>query len=164
MTKVGICTGQVQSGQQPNQTDHNTNDSAFWEVSGLGKWVCQWWRVQNTGSSIGGRFQARPCVVGAGRCMPARTAQVRLGTAAGGRPHTKDHSFPGFNGVVRRTVVVCVKKLLEPLKELEIILEASFDQFVHGDDLRCLMNPDHTTRFSGVFPQFHFNSDKSNYV
>ena len=50
---------------------------------------------------------------------------------------TKDYfgveanAFEGRQGVVWVTVIICVEKLLEPLEEFEIVLETTFDQFVH---------------------------------
>jgi hypothetical protein len=41
------------------------------------------------------------------------------------------HAFEGRQGVVGVTVIICVEKLLEPLEEFEIVLETTFDQFVH---------------------------------
>ncbi len=43
---------------------------------------------------------------------------------------------PGSVGVVRAAVVVGVEELLEPLDELEVVLEAALDQPVHRDDLQ----------------------------
>lgn len=45
-------------------------------------------------------------------------------------------ALPGRHGVVLFPVVVCVKELLEPLDEIEVVLESAFDQFLHRNDLK----------------------------
>ena len=45
-------------------------------------------------------------------------------------------AFSGINGVVVVTVVVGIKELLEPLTELEVVLESPFYQFLNGDCLQ----------------------------
>ena len=37
--------------------------------------------------------------------------------------------------VIRVTVIISVKKLLEPLEEFKIILETTLDKFIHRNDL-----------------------------
>lgn len=44
-------------------------------------------------------------------------------------------ALSGCHGVVLFTVVVCVEELLEPLDEVQVVLESAFDQFLHGNDL-----------------------------
>lgn len=45
-------------------------------------------------------------------------------------------ALSGCHGVVLLTVVVRVKELLEPLDEIEVVLESAFDQFLHRNDLK----------------------------
>lgn len=45
-------------------------------------------------------------------------------------------ALPGCHGVVLFTVVVRVKELLEPLDEIEVVLESAFDQFLYRNDLK----------------------------
>lgn len=53
-------------------------------------------------------------------------------------------ALAGCHGVVLLTVVVCVKELLEPLDEIEVVLESAFDQFLHRNDLEGGDNPQST--------------------
>lgn len=45
-------------------------------------------------------------------------------------------ALSGCHGVVLFTVIVGVKELLEPLDEVEVVLESAFDQFLDRNDLK----------------------------
>lgn len=45
-------------------------------------------------------------------------------------------ALSGCHRVVLFTVVICVKELLEPLDEIEVVLESAFDQFLYRNDLK----------------------------
>ena len=45
------------------------------------------------------------------------------------------YAFKGRQGVVGVTVIISVKKLLEPLEEFKIVLETTLDKFIHRNDL-----------------------------
>lgn len=51
-------------------------------------------------------------------------------------------ALPGCHRVVLFTVVVCVKELLEPLDEVEVVLESAFDQFLDRNDLKSQSRSD----------------------
>lgn len=50
-------------------------------------------------------------------------------------------ALSGCHRVVLFTVVVCVKELLEPLDEVEVVLESAFDQLLDRNDLKSQKKP-----------------------
>lgn len=59
------------------------------------------------------------------------------GTVVVGRRRAQGNSTAGFYGVVLTAVVIRVEKLLEPLQELEIVLESPFYELINGNHLKC---------------------------
>lgn len=45
-------------------------------------------------------------------------------------------ALSGYHRVILFTVVICVKELLEPLNEIEVVLESAFDQFLYRNYLK----------------------------
>lgn len=45
-------------------------------------------------------------------------------------------ALSGCHRVILFTVVICVKELLEPLNEIEVVLESAFDQFLYRNYLK----------------------------
>lgn len=41
-----------------------------------------------------------------------------------------------FQWIIFTSIVICIEKFLEPLQEFEIVLESTFDQFIHWNYLQ----------------------------
>jgi hypothetical protein len=41
-----------------------------------------------------------------------------------------------FIAIIISTIIIGIKKLLEPLKEFKIVLKPAFNQFIYGDNLQ----------------------------
>lgn len=85
--------------------------------------------------------------------MPAGGTQVGLRSAGAGA-EAEHFAAPGLHRVVRRSVVVRIEKLLEPLQKLKVVLESALDQLVDGYDLLNIPN------VRTINQSFPFQSDK----
>jgi hypothetical protein len=41
-----------------------------------------------------------------------------------------------YIAIIISTIIIGIKKLLEPLKEFKIVLKPAFNQFIYGDNLQ----------------------------
>jgi hypothetical protein len=46
-----------------------------------------------------------------------------------------DTPLSSTHSIIHTTLIVCIPKQLDPLQELQIVLESTFDQLLHGDNL-----------------------------